>query len=214
MKKYAAACCKCGKETTIDIFRSVNVSEDPQMKDKVKSGAAFMWTCPHCGTRNLVRYEMLYHDPARKLMLWLLPDEQMEAKAAEMAAIEKAVESMGNYTLRRCSDAGSVIEKILIDEAGLSDIAVELLKWVTRSEMAQNDPSLADVQLKFYKVEGDRDSGSIILSFPKDGAMTGCTVGWNVYEDCLGIISRQADKLRPAKGFALIDSDWMNMRMA
>lgn len=195
------------------VYRSINVSENPEYKDAVRSGSVFMWRCPECGTPNLVCYEMLYHDPDRKMMLWLLPDETLEAKASEMAAIEKAVESMGDYTLRRCADVGSLMEKLLLAEAGLDDIVMELVKWVTRREMAEKDPSMAGVPMKFYKTGDDGSGRYIVLSFPKDGAMVGCTVGWNVYEDCLSIVSGSGGKLTPGKGFALVDSDWMDMRM-
>ena len=60
------------------VYRSINVSENPEYKDAVRSGSVFMWRCPECGTPNLVCYEMLYHDPDRKMMLWLLPDETLE----------------------------------------------------------------------------------------------------------------------------------------
>ena len=72
--KANGVCSKCGQTTEITIYKSINVADNPELKEKVKDGSLFLWECPHCGTVNLARYETLYHDPQKKLMLWLVPD--------------------------------------------------------------------------------------------------------------------------------------------
>ena len=42
-----------------------------------------------------------------------------------------------------------------------------------------------------------------------DGQMLGVNIGWNVYQDCEGILSRNP-QIKPADGFAKIDADWLN----
>jgi hypothetical protein len=44
--------------------------------------------------------------------------------------------------------------------------------------------------------------------YPKDGSMTGLNIGYNVYQDCEGILSRNPDA-RPEDGFCKVDSDWV-----
>ena len=67
-----APCSKCGQQHKVIVYRSINISENPELKDKVKDGSLFLWECPHCGQVNLAKYETLYHDPAAKLMVWLI----------------------------------------------------------------------------------------------------------------------------------------------
>ena len=42
-------CTNCHVESDFKMYKSVNVSLDPELKDKVISGEIFKWTCPNCG---------------------------------------------------------------------------------------------------------------------------------------------------------------------
>ncbi len=194
-------CPRCGESHNVETFTSVNTAKDPDLKARVKDGSLFVWECPHCGAKNLIKGELLYHDPEEKLMVWLLPEG-----ARPPGAVEEAVKQLEGYTLRRVADAGSLIEKVNIHEAGLDDVTVEMLKMVTRTEMSEKTPAVQDVPMKFFRLDGpDND---IILSFPLDGSLQAVTVGFNVYEDCRSILSRNPS-IAPAPGFAVVDSAWI-----
>ena len=45
-----AACPQCGNRNTIKVYRSINVADNPELKEKVKDGSLFLWECPHCGS--------------------------------------------------------------------------------------------------------------------------------------------------------------------
>lgn len=45
--------------------------------------------------------------------------------------------SLRGYTLRRVNDMGSLMEKVLVCDAGLDDVVLEMCKYVTKLEMAQ-----------------------------------------------------------------------------
>ena len=119
-----APCSKCGQKHKITIYKSVNVADNPELKDKVRDGSLFLWECPHCGQMNLAKYEILYHDPALKLMVWLIP--QGEISEAQMQAITMHTKAMGGYMLRRVNDMGSLMEKVLVRDAGLNDVVLEM----------------------------------------------------------------------------------------
>ena len=196
VKQALARCSRCAHEHEITIYKSINTAEDADMEARVLNGSLFMWTCPDCGCKNLVSYECLYHDPAKKRMLWLLPRDK--ADTAEMEAIARHARSLGGYTLRICPDLGSLIEKILILNAGLDDVVIEICKYVIRGEWEQ------DVPLHFHHLEEDQ----LIFSYPAKGQMASLTLGKNVYEDALGILSRNP-ALHPAEGFQRVDADWL-----
>ena len=104
-----ANCSHCHKPTEVQLRQSINVAEDPELKARVKDGSLFVWECPYCGHRNLAKYQTLYHDPQAKLMVWLLPGEEMPPKA-----VEEAVKELDGYTLRRVREVGDLIEKVNI----------------------------------------------------------------------------------------------------
>lgn len=196
----------------ITVPGGINVGETPELKARVKDGSLFVWECPACATANLARCQTLYHDPEQRLMVWLLPDgvlseERMETVEKALAA--QAAELEG-YVLRRVSDVGSLIEKVNIHDAGLDDRVIEMCKYVTKTELAEKNRQRAadflDAPFKFYRMQGA--DNELTLSFPLDGQMYGVQTGFNVYEDCRGILSRNP-AVQAGPGFARVDADWL-----
>ena len=212
-----APCSKCGQQHKVTVYRSINTSETPELKDKVKDGSLFLWECPHCGQVNLAKYETLYHDPAAKLMVWLIPSG--EISETQMQAITMHTKAMGGYTLRRVNDMGSLMEKVLIAEAGLDDVVLEMCKYVTKLEMiqksvgAEQKDEFMAATFHFYKSEGEGDERLMTFMYGLDGQMLGVNIGWNVYQDCAGILERNP-QVKPADGFAKIDAEWLNSVLA
>ena len=212
-----APCSKCGQQHKVIIYKSINTADNPELKAKVADGSLFLWECPHCGQMNLARYETLYHDPAGKLMVWLIPAG--EISEAQMQAITMHTKAMGGYTLRRVNDMGTLMEKVLVAEAGLDDIVLEMCKYVTKLEMLQKSVSAEQKDefmastFHFYRVEGDGDGRILTFMYALDGQMLGVNVGWNVYQDCAGILERNP-QIRPEEGFAKIDVEWLASKMA
>lgn len=212
-----APCSKCGQQHKVTVYRSINVGENPELKAKVRDGSLFLWECPHCGQVNLAKYETLYHDPAAKVMIWLIPSG--EVSETQMQAITMHTKAMGGYTLRRVNDMGSLMEKVLAFDAGLDDIVLEICKYVTKLEMVQKSVSaehkeefMASV-FHFYRCEGEDDSRLLTFMYALDGQMLGVNIGWNVYQDCAGILERNP-QIKPADGFSRIDADWLSTMLA
>jgi len=212
-----APCSKCGQQHKVIIYKSINTADNPELKAKVADGSLFLWECPHCGQMNLARYETLYHDPAGKLMVWLIPAG--EISEAQMQAITMHTKAMGGYTLRRVNDMGTLMEKVLVAEAGLDDIVLEMCKYVTKLEMLQKsvpaeqkDEFMAST-FHFYRCEGEGDERILTFMYALDGQMLGVNIGWNIYQDCAGILERNP-QIRPEEGFAKIDAEWLASKMA
>ena len=194
-------CRNCGYRRPAQEIHGINVEQDPSLKEKVRDGSLFVWECPCCGQRNLATFQTLYHDPAKKLMIWLSTEEAP-------AAVEDAVKQLEGYTLRRVADAGALIEKVNIAEAGLDDAVMEMCKYVTAMEMYKKDPddAILDAPFRFMRMEGaDND---ILLAFPQGGSMKVVNIGFNVYEDARAILSRNPSAA-PAPGFAEVDRKYI-----
>lgn len=224
MRVEKVVCTQCKNSGSVNTYQSINVSTNPELKDKVKDGSLFVWKCPNCGRLNLCSYKTLYHDPESKLMIWFLPEEQLSKE--ERQTIGQKIDSLTGdttldnelegYTLRRVSDIGSLIEKVNIHDAGLNDVVIELCKYVTKLELAEKSKSTAkassiiETPFKFFRFTGA--DNEIIFSFPEDGSMKCINVGFNVYEDCLGILQRNPEMV-PGKGFSEIDATWISKFM-
>ena len=197
-----ASCNRCGESHGVPTYPSINVALDPDLKARVRDGSLFVWECPHCGARNLLKYETLYHDPAEKLMVWLLPGQ-----AQPPQAVAEAVKQLEGYTLRIVREVGDLIEKVNLHDANLDDTVLEMCKWVTRRELAEKNPEAADAKLKFLRMEGA--DNELVMAFPLNGQMQVVNVGFNVYEDARGILMRNPS-VKPADGFAEVNADWID----
>ena len=208
-----ATCSRCGNRTGLPMYKSINTAEDPSLKEKVKDGSLFLWKCPSCGQANLAKYDTLYHDPDKKLMIWLLQDENISQ--SQMHSISLHAKAIGNYTLRRVTDTGSLMEKVLIFDSGLDDVTVELCKYVLKMELASKSSDeeaakrILQMQLHFFRLDRSGDSKSITFVYPEEEQMKNYTIGYNVYEDCCGILQRNTG-IKPDEGFAKVDSEWLS----
>ena len=203
---YTYTCSGCGARLTTSFHSGINVRTEPQLKESVRDGSLFVAECPYCGRRNLLRGQLLYHDPDERLMIWLLPDGDPAEERLE--SIEQQLNGLEGYTLRRVPDAGTLIEKVNLHDAGLDDRVMEMCKYVTRMELAESrkDPSMADLPLKFFRMDGP--DNQITLTYPGNGKMEGLEIGFNVYEDCRGILARNP-AIQAGPGFARVDAAWI-----
>ena len=189
-RQTTCKCVKCGADTTVKVYGSVNTSENPELKEEVRSGRIFLWECPHCGTVNIINGPFLYTDPDNGIVI-LLSNEKLSSNG-----------EIPGFTARQVGSVGELIEKISIFEAGLDDIAVEMCKYVTAQELGK------EVELKFYKMEGADQT--ITITYPEKGEMQMLEIGFNVYQDCCGILSRNPVISEKAKGLVRVDQAWLS----
>ena len=189
----AIVCQKCGRVFDVDTVPAVNTEREPDLKRKVLSGELFLCECPHCGARTLARFPLLYHDPAEKVMVWL-SDGSADTEARMQAAVSG--DDFAGYTGRIVDTPGQMIEKVKIFDAGLDDLALEMAKFVTRQELGK------DIDLLFFGLDGA--DNEITLTYPEKGEMQLVRIGFNVYEDCAGILLRNPDIRRSATGLCRV----------
>ena len=185
---HSFRCPTCGTAFDVQRHDLVNVKEDPELKASVISGEIFLQECPRCGRRHLVSGPLVYLDPDEMVLLML------SDKPLSMA-------DTGGYTARLVSRAGDLIEKVKIFDAGLDDKAIEMCKYVTKQESGK------EMDLKFLRLDGA--DNELIFTYPEKGEMQMLAVGFNVYEDCRGIIGRNPQVEARAKGLAVIDEAWV-----
>ncbi|MBP5637438.1 MAG: CpXC domain-containing protein [Bacteroidales bacterium] len=197
-----ARCRRCGAEEDIPAWNIINAQENPELRAELLEGKLFLWTCPRCGSDNLIKYPLLYHDPTQKLLLWLTDGvPEVEARMAETIASE---EGLQDYSARIVDTPGEMMEKIKIAEAGLDDVAMEICKYVTAQEMGKTD-----VDFKFFRLEGaDR---RILLTYPEGGEMQVVGTGFSVYEDAAGIVGRNPELA--VHGLVKVNADWLSQHI-
>ncbi len=117
-------CPYCQKEFDIEIYNTVNVRQDPDLKDRCKSGDIFQHSCPHCHSDFMIQNPLLYEDQDHQFVILV----SSEDTGSQLKTFAEPLVKKG-YTLRRCSTVKEFVEKIQIFEDGANDIAVELAKY-------------------------------------------------------------------------------------
>lgn len=193
--KIDTICRHCGRKESREIISSVDAVASPELKEKVRSGELFRWNCPECGKDNLLTYPFLYHDSSQKLILLVSESRELPTDTVP-----------DGYCSRLVAGPGELIEKIMISEAGLDDVVLELCKMITLQEMGK------DFALKFFRIDG-ADS-EIVFTYPDGAQMQMLAVGLNVYEDCAGIVQRNSSISERAKALLRVDQEWISQFFA
>ena len=186
---HSFRCPTCGTAFDVQRHDLVNVKENPELKASVLNGDIFLQECPRCDRRHLVGGPLVYLDPDEGVLV-MLSDKPL------------TLADTGGYTARLVSRAGDLVEKVKIFDAGLDDRAIEMCKYVTKQEAGK-----PGMDLKFLRLDGA--DNELVFTYPAAGQMELLAVGFNVYEDCRGIIARNPHVAERARGLAVIDEAWV-----
>lgn len=117
-------CPNCKNRGVYTIYDSVNITLDPELKEKVLDKSIFRFNCDNCKCSVGFAYQLLYHDEIRQYMIWLLPSEE-DTSQPEMPDDEWG---LPGYRLRLVKSINRLLEKIRIFDNKLDDKAMEMVK--------------------------------------------------------------------------------------
>ncbi len=147
-------CPACGHKQSTTIWESVNVTQDPHLKQRVLARQLNQFVCTECSHRAPIASNLLYHDMERKLMLWLVP--QADGQAPHTVEMDpKLFQIAETYRLRLIGSYNALLEKIRIFEDDQNDCFVELLKLVV--EVQGENPGTKRLLYGGLREVGDDD---------------------------------------------------------
>lgn len=126
-------CPYCGEEIDFEVFDSVNVTKDPELKERVLNLEIFQTHCDKCGKTRIIEYPMLYHDMEKNYMI-LLSNENDIMEWQYMMNPDTFVNTVFDknlgvkYTRRGVTSIVDLISKINILDSQLDDRVIEIIK--------------------------------------------------------------------------------------
>jgi len=218
MRIEKLSCPECGAEGKINLWNSVNVDLNPELRDKIFDNEFFLWECPFCGHKTYIPQSFIYHDMSHKFMLFFeFFDEDVtdEEKYANIP-FPKGMPGMEDYTMRSVYGLLNLKEKIAILENGLNDIAVERQKYmishITTPEIAEkgykllfgevnkDEKDVSEYGTIYYFYEDEEKEQTMFARFALD----------NYYEHCKAI---EIDPRMKVTGCTCIDQGWMEKHL-
>ena len=114
-------CPHCKEKVELQMWDSINVSLNPALKDKIKNGTIFDWTCPQCGKTTRIMYPFLYIDMIHTFMIWFGAPGQCNPELYQNMTLD-------GYQFRQARNFNELVEKAAIFENQLDDHVIELMK--------------------------------------------------------------------------------------
>lgn len=68
-------CPNCGTVYQTNIYTVIDVTQQPELKQALLSGRLNIAVCPRCNLATMLGTQLTYHDAAKQLYLWYIPQE-------------------------------------------------------------------------------------------------------------------------------------------
>ena len=133
---YNLTCPKCKTPHEAVLYHSVNIEEDPDLRVQLLSGRLNAVTCPSCGLTYRVDKPVLYNDPERRIMIYLMPARLDQVPELEDQFLDM-MKSVGNVVpddekaphFHLVLSRSELVERVFVIEAGLDPRVIEYLKY-------------------------------------------------------------------------------------
>jgi len=182
---YTIRCPKCGEEMDASLYDSVNIEQDPALRDELMNNTLNAITCESCGFMFRVDKRLLYHDPDRRIMVYWFPgdeqkyaDGQAEFVAAMQALNQTLPDSFDPPTIHLVFHRVELVERILALEEGLNERILEYVKYQIYSRnpvklnpeekvLLFNPEDSTDTDLSFVVLDAHTMRLESALQFPR-----------------------------------------------
>ncbi len=197
-------CCpKCTGQNKVVIYQSITPNEDMSLRRDLLNESIFLYKCTHCHYNAKLSYPVLYNDTKNRFLIYLIPNSEKQHITDRV--LEKENSNVSPVDKRIVSTFNELKEKIILFEAGLDDMAIELTKIALRVEIKNNDKiDVLDAHFSIY------DKNQIGFTFFEKDTNTPIikTTDLKVYKASKTIVKRLAKKELLANGFIRIDRLW------
>lgn len=173
-RPYQIKCPKCGHRLAVELYESVNVKLNPELKDQLMLNQLNAVTCTECSLAFRVDKPLLYSDPDRKLLVYWLPtpddriDDGEDQFSEWMRDMGKLIpEGVDAPHVHLVFSRTELVERIFLMESGLDERAIEYVKYLIYSK----NPAKLDPAEKILLFDA-QDSTDTTLRFVVQDAKT------------------------------------------
>ena len=177
-KEVQIVCDKCNTVYTTNIYETIHVTNNAELKKKVISKDIFKCTCPSCNEIKRINYPTLYADEDKKILIHLVTKESKIGDLKDLDAI-KNTDYLLSYTCRLVANMHELVEKVLIFESGLNDYAIETIKAIIISGRKDEYKTIRGVY--FAGLMEDRIRFDVAKT---DNSVQVCTIQKESYDKC------------------------------
>ena len=134
-------CPLCDHRQQVSVMSTINVTNNPELKDQLLSGKLHTYVCEKCNKEIRILNALIYHDMDKLIWLelsYLEDDDEISEEEKQMKAInDRLMDNLGNYTKGVVHSMEELIEKVYILDNNLNERMVDLFKllYVKKSKL-------------------------------------------------------------------------------
>lgn len=146
-KTYTIRCPQCGHEQDVELYDSINVTQQPELKTALFENRLNRVLCRSCEASFRIDKPLLYHDPDRNILIHWMPDtvvsreEILDEFDRSMEELRTALpEDIAPPRVRLVFTRAELVELIFIIEAGMEERVVEYIKYTIHTRNMNRVP--------------------------------------------------------------------------
>jgi transcription elongation factor Elf1 len=146
-KTYHIRCPQCGHEQNVELYDSINVSQQPDLKTALFENRLNRVLCGSCEASFRIDKPLLYHDADRNILIHWMPDtavsreEILDEFDRSMEELRAALpEDIEPPRVRLVFTRAELVELIFIIEAGMEERVVEYIKYTVHMQNMKRLP--------------------------------------------------------------------------
>ena len=140
-KTYPIRCPQCGHRQNVDLYDSINVAQQPELKKALFENSLNRVECEGCQANFRIDKPLLYHDADRNILIRWMPDAGV-TRDAILDEFDRAMEELRDSLpegveqprVRLVFDRVELVELIFMMEAGMDERVVEYIKYTVHSQ--------------------------------------------------------------------------------
>lgn len=210
MEREMLNCPNCDMEIGFKPIEFVDVSTDPDYKEKIMNGQFFMVKCGECGAEIMVEYPVMYMDPEKKLNIYMAPDHDGDLLEQLNSLDVPECDEDKDAIFRLVNSPTELLEKILLADGNRDDRIMELYKAIVVENIREEFPQVVPQDLLYY-IDGDEEY-LIVWDFDnEDGEQLTISIEEELYQDLYNDFVGALEI--PANKYAEVDATWLADRV-
>jgi hypothetical protein len=146
-KTYNIRCPQCGHEQKVDLYDSINVTQQPELKAALFENRLNRVVCGSCEASFRIDKPLLYHDPNRNILIHWMPDTTVSREEI-LDEFDKSMEELRAALpadiepprVRLVFTRAELVELVFIIEAGMEERVVEYIKYTIHMQNMKRVP--------------------------------------------------------------------------
>jgi hypothetical protein len=129
-------CAQCSSNFIVQVRTIIDVGQEPELKEQLLRGEINFARCPKCGAGGVLSAPLLYHDPAKELLISFVPaemgmtaDEQEQVVGSLLNAVMSQVPAEERKAYFLQPKTALTFEGLYDDILEADGISKEMLEW-------------------------------------------------------------------------------------